>query len=204
MPPWFGPPRGVIPGVVALELMLVRTAQVAVCITRLAAYPTGFEFELRTLAANRQPESELDPMLFGAHRHRRLRGADSAPEDVLKIGVEFADGAKATNMGGFQHGDDPPPAPVMHPGAGGGGGGDWNQSEWVWPLPPPGPLAFVCEWLAAAVPLSRSEIDAKLIIDAAARAEVIFPDDRSPSGPRGSWSPMQFVRKPKPTSDTSE
>lgn len=50
-PPWFGAPRGMLPGVVAAELVLARTDEVAVCVTRLAAYTTGFEFEIRTLAA---------------------------------------------------------------------------------------------------------------------------------------------------------
>jgi hypothetical protein len=43
MPPWFGAPRGTLPGVVALERVVVHTDKVAICLTRLAAYPTGFE-----------------------------------------------------------------------------------------------------------------------------------------------------------------
>jgi hypothetical protein len=67
----------------------------------------------------------------------------------------------------------------MHPGGGGGGGASWHQTNWVWPLPPPGPLAFVCEWPAAGIALTRTEIDAQLVLEAAERAQVIFADSRS-------------------------
>jgi hypothetical protein len=189
-PPWIAAPRGTLPGVVALELLLARTEMVAVCVSRLAAYPTGFEFELRTMAAPGHEALEFDPMLFGPHRDGpRRRGSEAGlPEEMLRFGVQFADGAKATNTGGFHHGDDPPPGPVMHGGGGGGGGGEWRQSEWVWPLPPPGRLAFVCEWPAAGIALTRSEIDAQIVLDAAGRAQVIFSDDRKPPDSSVNWS----------------
>jgi len=171
-PPWFAAPRGMLPGVVALELVLARSDEVAVCVSRLAAYPTGFEFEIRTLAVPGRQDLELDPMLFGPHRHRAhgVGDAEGLPDEMLRFGVQFADGSKATNTAGFHHDEEPPPGPVMHGGGGSGGGGDWRQSEWVWPLPPPGPIAFVCEWPAAGIHLSRAEIDAQLIRNAAASA----------------------------------
>ena len=89
-------------------------------------------------------------------------------------------GARATNTGGFpQRPPDfeiPPQGPVMHSGGGGGGDRHWHQSQWVWPLPPRGPRAFVCQWPAAGIPLTRHELDAQLILDAAARAQAVFPD----------------------------
>jgi hypothetical protein len=48
---------------------------------------------------------------------------------------------------------------------------------WVWPLPPAGRLALVCEWPAAGILLTRHEIDAQLILDAASRAQRLFADD---------------------------
>jgi hypothetical protein len=92
----------------------------------------------------------------------------------------------------------------MHHGGGGGGGGDWRQSEWVWPLPPPGPLAFVCEWPAAGIPLSRSEINAQMILDAARRAEVIFPDVGTPRASGSSWSRRTVYSSGKPQASTPE
>ena len=92
------------------------------------------------------------------------------PDDLLRVGVQFSDGRKATNTGGFPHRppdfEIPPLGPVMHGGGGGGGERHWHQSQWVWPLPPGGPLAFVCQWPAAGIPLTRRELDAQLIFDA--------------------------------------
>ena len=47
-----GAPRGTLPGIVALKRVLARTDKVAVCVTRLAAYPTGFEFDVVTMSAD--------------------------------------------------------------------------------------------------------------------------------------------------------
>ncbi len=182
MPPWFGPPSGTLPGVVAIERVLARTEKVAVSVTGLAAYPSGFEVDIVTMSADER--DGLDPFLFERPHHRIGRDAQNTtiPPEMLRLGVQFADGSKATNTGGFQpHEPGAPPAgPLMTPRGGGGGGGNWQQSLWVWPLPPPGPLVLVCEWPAAGVPLTRSEVDAQLILDAAARAQVVFSDEHLP------------------------
>lgn len=201
-PPWFGPPHGTLPGVVALELVLAKTDKVAVYVSRLLGYPTGFGFDLMTASAPGQHELDLDPMLFGRHRRRTRRGEQELDPDLLRIGVQFSDGAKATNIGGSGYDQDPPPGPVMHSGGGGGGGGggsDWHQTNWVWPLPPPGPLSFVCQWPAAEIALTRAQIDAELILDAAGRAQDLFPDHGSGAG--GSWTsyaPLTPTIKPTP------
>ncbi len=194
-PAWLAAPSGVLPGIVALELVLARTSQVAVCVTRLGAYPSGFDLDLVTMAG--EEAEELDPLLFEGRRlrHRRRReGAEEIPEGMLRFGVEFADGGKATNTadqpladlaGGTMgvlsmtsESNEPqePAGPVLHLGGGGGGGGNWRQSIWIWPLPPAGSLTFVCEWPEANIELTRHEIDAQLILDAATRAQAIFPD----------------------------
>jgi hypothetical protein len=189
LPPWVGAPRGMLPGVVAHTLVIAHNDRVAVCVTRLGAYPTGFEFELHAMAAPDQDELDIDPLLFGPHRHHRRRpgSEQELPDDMLRFGVQFSDGRKATNTAGWHHDDEPPAGPVMHEGGGSGGGGDWRQDYWVWPLPPPGPLLFVCEWPALAIPVTRAEIDAQLVLDAASRAQVLFPGagEPRPAGPAG-------------------
>lgn len=185
-PPWISAPQGTLPGVVALELVLARTDQVAVCVSRISAYPSGFELQLLVIA---DQSSELDPMLFGAthHFHHQARKAEAAiPDEMLRFGVQFADGAKATNTGGdgpLWDLDEKPSAPVMNTGGGGGGDGNWHQDVWVWPLPPPGPLTLVCQWPAAGIALTRQEIDAQLILDAASHAQIIFSDEHLPELP---------------------
>jgi hypothetical protein len=57
-----GPPYGVLPGAVALEVVLAHNEQAAVYIGRCAAYPTGLDFELHVVAAASGGD-ELDPVL---------------------------------------------------------------------------------------------------------------------------------------------
>jgi hypothetical protein len=203
MPPWLAAPSGTLPGVVPLELVLARTVQVAVCVTRLGVYASGFELDLVTMASDET--DELDPLLFEGRRMRDRRRRDRSseiPDEMLRFGVEFADGRKATNTA-----DQPlanlaggtmsvstamsesetvrPATPVLQLGGGGGGGGNWRQSIWIWPLPPPGRLTFVCQWPEASIELTRYEIDAQSILDAAAQSQVIFPD----AGPSESTVP---------------
>lgn len=182
MPPWIAAPRGTLPGVVALERVIAQTEKVAVCVTRLAAYPTGFEFDIVTIAA--PGVEDVDPMLF-EHHHRLRTGKRDIPPELLRFGVRFADGAKATNTSGpgFPLGRGTPEGPVFSLGGGGGGGGDWNQTVWVWPLPPPGPLRFVCEWPAMGIPLTHVEVDSQLVRDASERALVVFSDEHLPEPP---------------------
>ena len=186
MPPWTGPPQGTIPGIVALELLLARTETIAVCLPRINAYPTGVEIELVMMSD--EESGTLDRLMFGAaHRFHRSAGQaeQGIPDDMLRFGMQFADGSKATNID-TSHAPPPsrePVAPVMHARGGGGGGGHWRQNIWVWPLPPAGTLTLVCEWPAASIPLTRHDIDTQVIRDAATRAQVIFTDEHLPEPP---------------------
>lgn len=156
------------------------------------AYPSGFAFDLMTMAGLREHQLKR-------HDPGQRPAEEGIPPELLRIGVEFSDGTKATNVGGFHHREDPPPGPVMHSGGGGGGGGSWHQHQWVWPLPPPGPMSFVCQWPAAEVPVTRAEIEAHVILEAAQRARVIFPDqDPSPQTASASWTSYAPLSKPKP------
>jgi hypothetical protein len=130
-------------------------------------------------------EDDVDPLLFHHHPHTRGRASGGIPAELLRFGVQFPDGSKATNTSGFHHERRPPAGPTMLSGGGGGGGGYWSPSQWVWPLPPPGTLTMVCEWPAVGIPLTRSELDAQLILDAARRAQVIFTDEHLPEPPEG-------------------
>ena len=177
LPPWLQPPSGVLPGAVPLELLLVRTSRAAVAVTKIGAYPEGFDFEVLVLVND--GEDELDPNVIG-HPYRPGRGHRDEQREMLRFGIEFADGSRATNLpGGRLPGrlpdhDAPPRGPVMQQRGGGGGGGEWRQGFWVWPLPPAGPLAFACQWPAAGIEFTRVEVEAQLIIAAAARAQQIF------------------------------
>lgn len=187
MAPWFGPPSGTLPALVPLERVLARTDDVAVCLARIAVYPAGFELEIVTMSADHS--DQLEPLLFEAHRYRQGAGREHLPPELLRIGVQFADGAKATNTStGVHHDNTTPAAPLMQRRGSGGGVGLWSETLWVWPLPPPGALLLVCEWPAGGIPLTRCELDAQLILDAAGRAEVVFSDAHLPLWPADRWS----------------
>jgi hypothetical protein len=103
---------------------------------------------------------------------------DPLPDELLRFGVQFADGRKATNLDRPSYDPDrEPDRPVLNQHGGGGGGLAWDMEHWVWPLPPPGPFTFVCEWPARAIAESGAEIDAGSILEAAGRAVTFWPDD---------------------------
>jgi len=172
-PVWLGPPANVLPGVVPVELLIACTDETAVAVIGIRAYPTGFGFtlsvRLRRLSARQQ-----DPNLFDV----AFEG-DQIAAAFLRFGVQFADGAKATNLPRYdvhRCDDAEPTAPVLTAHGGGGGGLAWDIDQWVWPLPPAGPLAFVCEWPARQIDESRVELDARLVLQAAERAATLWPD----------------------------
>jgi hypothetical protein len=159
-----------------VELVIARSASAAVYVGRCLAYPTGFELEVRVeLAAD---AADLDPSLNGPH-HRPGSRSGSSWDEMLKFGVEFSDGRKATNVSLRRPGSEAPEEPVLWGMGGGGGGGRWRQDFWVWPLPPPGPVTLVCEWPVAGIALSRAEIDAQVLLVAAGRAVAAFSEPRT-------------------------
>jgi hypothetical protein len=132
-------------------------------------------------------EPMRDP--FDWHPFHRPRQGSELPPEILRLGVQFADGAKATNLGMpfFPQGpDERPRGPILMPRGGGGGGRRWDVSFWLWPLPPRGQLTLVCEWPARAVELTRVEIDAGTLIEAAERAAPLWPGGGGEPGGGGS------------------
>jgi hypothetical protein len=174
-PAWLGPPHNVLPGVAPMELILARTDQTVAAIASIQAYPTGFDFtlslRLRTVSVR---EDQQLPHLFGP-----IVEADPLPDEFLRLGVQFADGRKATNLDRppYDPQSQAPDPPVLNQHGGGGGGSAWDIEYWVWPLPPAGQFAVVCEWPGREIAESRVEIDAGLILQAAGRAVTLWPED---------------------------
>src|SRR4051794_30778510 len=90
-------PDNEIPAGVGAAALLGRTEEAAVGITQLEAFSAGFRF---TLAVRlRRPRAGLPRgglhLLIGAHfRH----DADIPPADRLLLGVEYADGGRASTL----------------------------------------------------------------------------------------------------------
>ena len=167
-----GPPDNVLAEAVPLNVLLTRTETLALIVTGSLVYGNGWEFTLTVLTRTSDDQWEIDP--FGYHP--RAGGAGTTA-DALRFGLQFADGRKATNLGfPFGRDDEEPSAPVLIGRGGGGGGRRFEQSFWAWPLPPPGRLEFVCEWPSQGIELTRTEVDAGPIRDAASRAQVLWPE----------------------------
>jgi hypothetical protein len=179
-PPWFGPPEDVLAGVVAVEVVVARTDDTVVAVTGVRAYPTGFGFTLCVrLRALPGPDSWL--WQHAGVLDHPLLAAGELPDEVLRFGVRFADGRKATTLDPHPYDtEQQPQGPVLLPHGGGGGGRAWDMDHWVWPLPPPGLVAFACEWPLRQIPETLVEIDSRLIIEAAGRAVQLWPNDGTP------------------------
>ena len=175
-------PDDVLGEAVPINFVLARTPRAAVTVQHITAYPSGFEFEVGVAA---RLEGEIwDPMhgLAGFRGRPGQRGGEMADE-ILRFSIQYADGSKATSLGPPMIGpqDQQQKGPILQHQEGGGGGGTVaTQRFWAWPLPPPGPLAFVCEWPKYAISLTRHEIDADVIREAAKRAIELWPEGGLP------------------------
>jgi hypothetical protein len=169
---WLGPPRTAVPAVVPAERLIARAGEASVWLGCLWVYPAGVEFEVFVDAEDEW--SDLDP--FDDARFRGPKIGDPSPDRLL-IGFEFANGARVTTAGDgpVWTRDSEEESPTLMSRSGRGGGGHWQRKYWLWPIPPPGRLQFVSEWTAAGIPLTRSDLDSAAIIDAASRAQTIFP-----------------------------
>jgi hypothetical protein len=167
-PPWFGPPRNELGIAVPERVVIARTDAIAIALTDLIAYSTGVRFEL-TLRA--KDEHTLGPRLLFA-----LGGMGAAAgDDMLRFGVAFADGRKATDIGAGGDGDSPTISLVPNMG-GGGGGRTYSHGYWLHPLPPPGPVTFAVRWPGRGIALTTHELDAGSLIDAGSRSERLWDD----------------------------
>lgn len=181
-------PDNILGEAVAINFVLARTPRVAVTVRHITAFPTGFEFEV--VAAARVEGEVWDPMhgLAGFRGGPGQRGGEMW-EEILRFGIQYADGSKATSVGPPMIGpgtsqtvsftgpqDERKQGAMLVPQGGSSGGAVATQRFWAWPLPPPGPLAFVCEWPKYNVALTRHEIDADVIREAAKRAIELWPE----------------------------
>ena len=104
LPPWFGPPETVLGVAVATHRVLARTDTVVIALVGLTAYPTGCTFDL-DLAVRRTDqdmavwEAWQAAVFEGHHAARRVLPPGAVPDELLRCGVQLADGSVATNVG---------------------------------------------------------------------------------------------------------
>jgi hypothetical protein len=148
-----------VPGVVPVALVVARTDTHAVLVDGLLVYPTGFDFDLVVRRRPGFPRDHPDPRVW----------------HELRLEIRFADGRRADNgpipWPRPDDDDHPPEPPLLYQSVIGPDGGH----VWLWGLPPPGPLTFACQWPAEQIPPSQAVVDAELVLEAAARAQTLWP-----------------------------
>lgn len=90
-PEWLAPPENVVGRFADVGPALVRGPDVAIAAHGFVAYPTGVE--LHMTVRSRRLDYQMDPF-FGGCRPRSRHGDVSS--DVLRVGFQLSDGAKAT------------------------------------------------------------------------------------------------------------
>ena len=206
-PAWIGPADNILGAAVPLRLVLARNDNVALAITEATAYPNGVEFNLALRVRTFSREARRALMHGGPFHGHFFRGddpTDGIPPELLRLGVQLADGRKATTLDTHQWGHEAEPAgPVLMQRGGGGGERSWDMRFWLWPLPPPGPLTFVTEWPLGGIAETRVETDAGPILDASAQAETLWPDGSVSGGASGSSQVVLGHSGDNPDAETS-
>ncbi len=175
---------------VPLSSILVCNEEVAVVVSGLLAYPSGFVFSLTSIS-----RLEPAPRPLGFH-HPGARGRGELTGGELRFGIGFADGSKVVSYRSPSIPTDKSTARSLRPRGGGGGGRRWSQEFWCEPLPPDGPMTFVMEWRDFGVSETSMDVDGGLISEAGSGAVPLWPDDvdlpeESGSRPRG-WPSSSY------------
>jgi hypothetical protein len=188
-PPWVRPETE-IPAAVGVEpTTLARTDDVVLLLAGLRSYSTGFEVDLCAVMRRAQRRSEPFWAMHGPGPY----SDDPVPDDVLRVGIGFADGSVVTNVDrhmGAVDLDNEPRRPFLMTGSSHGNQRRYDATYWIWPLPPPGPVKFVVEWPSLRIAETHHEIDARPILDASARALDVWPGEPSMMD---DWIPVATI-----------
>jgi hypothetical protein len=176
--------------------LLGHSNDAAVGITHLEAFSAGFRFTL-TVRLRRLPPELVHGGLHMLISPHAAPGVDTPLERRLLLGLEYADGRRASTLQGAW-----PPGPdeaaddqrlMLWPNGAGGGRQSLDLTYWVSPLPPDGPVTFVLAWPGFGVAESRTFVDGAAIRAAADRSQVLWP-------PEPVTEPKQPPSPPRPPS----
>ena len=174
-PEWLQPPDNELGIGLPFRRVVVRTDAIAIVVDSLVVYSTGFSFRL---AGRSRPEAGGQARAgFDLMFHPRREPGELMSQ--LLLGVEFADGRKATSLNFGPPQDD---QPTITNRGGGSSGGRFDTDYWVWPLPPPGDLALLLQWDGQGIPLTRVDLTVAAIQEAAGASEPLWPERSSDAG----------------------
>ena len=171
----------------AVERMVARSANVVVRLPVIRAFRTGCMFDVE-IVSRQGALSEDDWWDLQRSVHGGLlgsRGGARLPDKLLRLGVRYADGTKATTIEQYRRrtpaSADPPAGPLLSwsPGSSGMHGRELGFSGfglWLWPLPPAETFEFAVEWPFGGIELTIAELDGAAIMAAAGRSGYYWPD----------------------------
>ncbi|SPL88251.1 unnamed protein product [[Actinomadura] parvosata subsp. kistnae] len=171
-------------------LILARTSNVAITVPTIQAFSTGclINVDIVTRRQTLSPDDfqALQLSVF-PHLITGVKAGQPLPDQLLRFGVRFADGAKATTVGQrldrTQLPQDPPPGPQlslllpsMSIRSGEEDAGVTTWGLWLWPSPPPQRFELAVEWPVGGIELSMVELDGAAIAAAAQQAILYWPE----------------------------
>jgi hypothetical protein len=182
-PPWSMPPVAEAGVLLAASRLVARSALVAVFLPAIRVFSTGCMLEVEIVSRQAAlPEDDWWDLRMAVFRGARgFRGA-SLPDRLLRLGVRYADGQKATTLDPphRERRDSPPAGPLLswRPASSGtrrGGEGFINFGLWLWPLPPPATFEFAVEWPLGGIEFTIAELDGRPIVEAASQPSYYWP-----------------------------
>lgn len=159
---------------VALNKTLFHTDRVAAAIPSVTVFSHGFRVGMVIMARDDDLGRPQFMYGFAGASIRHLDESGQLLPSVLRFGIEFADGRRATNLDRMADRESMRRLALIHRG-GGGGVGMWEHNFFVTALPPPGVTQFVVEWPQEGVAETRIDIDTESVVRAAAAASVLWP-----------------------------
>lgn len=172
-PTWAGPASDELGVEVPLHVVVGESAMAVVVLLSVTAYAQGLT--LHVAARSRHPPRPIDPDDDALDRHHEFfEYSNPRSEKFVRLGVEFADGRKVTNLlpepswWGVDRAEPEGPVLLGHPDTN-GGHGSVDLDYWLWPLPPPDRLRVVCEWRSENIIESSAYVELAAILEAASR-----------------------------------
>jgi hypothetical protein len=166
-----GPPATMLGEFLRASATVARSNRCAIRIADFVVYRNGFEFGLKVRPADsvreRHPSGRPHTMPWLPLDYGSLS------DDLLRLGVQFATGAKVTSLDRFRISDKPHQACLEIAGWETTQG--WDLVCWTEPLPSKAPLHLVVEWPVFGIEMTRFVLPAREIILSSRVARSIWP-----------------------------
>jgi hypothetical protein len=162
------PPAGEMPVAVPGDMVLVQRPGLLAWAGAIVVYSAGFEFALRVAADVTCPETELpEPFALGPGNREHGTWLEVRFPDGRACGADLNantwSGGNENLFVDFLYGESSDSAGVA------------DSRWWVSPLPPPGPVELTLHLNGRAAPAGTGTLDGQMLLDAAARAELLLP-----------------------------